>query len=103
MLAEILGPEVGGEYRGGILFCADLIPGKPWVHVPITMGYDRNAELLIDEKQRLLEDLLQRDVRLYFTHDPHCAMASLARDGRGRFSTRDEAASLCAVAVNQYS
>ncbi|MDO4710171.1 MAG: MBL fold metallo-hydrolase [Pseudomonadota bacterium] len=103
MLAEILGPEVAGEHRGGILFCADLIPGKPWVHVPITMGYDRNAELLIDEKQRLLEDLLQREVRLYFTHDPHCAMASLARDERGRFSTRDEAASLCAVAFSQYS
>lgn len=103
MLAEILGLEVDGEYRGGILFCADLIPGKPWVHVPITMGYDRNAELLIDEKQRLLEDLLQRDVRLYFTHDPHCAMASLARDERGRFSTKDEAASLCGIVLNQYS
>ncbi|PJK01778.1 MBL fold hydrolase [Lysobacteraceae bacterium NML03-0222] len=94
MLAEILGPEVDGEYHGGILFCADLIPGKPWVHVPITMGYDRNAELLIDEKQRLLEDLLQRDVRLYFTHDPHCAMANISRDERGRFATCEEKSEL---------
>ncbi|PJK15267.1 MBL fold hydrolase [Lysobacteraceae bacterium NML07-0707] len=101
MLAEILGPEVDGESRGGLLFCADLIPGKPWVHVPITMGYDRNAELLIDEKQRLLEDLLQRDVRLYFTHDPHCAMASLARDERGRFSSKDEMAALEGMVLGQ--
>ena len=36
---------------------ADLIPGRPWVHLPITMGYDRYPELLIDEKTRLLEDL----------------------------------------------
>ncbi|HJT99193.1 MAG TPA: MBL fold metallo-hydrolase, partial [Rhodanobacteraceae bacterium] len=44
MLAEIEGEE------GGVAFCADLIPGRPWVHLPVTMGYDRNAELLIDEK-----------------------------------------------------
>ncbi|HEY0862163.1 MAG TPA: MBL fold metallo-hydrolase, partial [Pseudoxanthomonas sp.] len=50
MLAEIVGPErVDGQPHGGVVFCADLIPGRSWVHVPITMGYDRNAELLIDE------------------------------------------------------
>ncbi|HET7655957.1 MAG TPA: MBL fold metallo-hydrolase, partial [Luteimonas sp.] len=48
LLAEIVGPEtVDGQPHGGVVFCADLIPGRPWVHVPITMGYDRNAELLI--------------------------------------------------------
>ncbi|HEY0333768.1 MAG TPA: MBL fold metallo-hydrolase, partial [Stenotrophomonas sp.] len=49
MLAEIVGPErVDGQPHGGVVFCADLVPGRSWVHVPITMGYDRNAELLID-------------------------------------------------------
>ena len=43
--------EIGGE--GGVVFCSDLIPGRPWVHLPVTMGYDRYPELLIDEKQRL--------------------------------------------------
>ncbi|HMB42462.1 MAG TPA: MBL fold metallo-hydrolase, partial [Luteimonas sp.] len=63
MLSEIVGPEhVDGEDHGGVLFCADLIPGRPWVHVPITMGYDRNPELLIDEKRELLDDLLARNV-----------------------------------------
>ena len=47
-----VGPDrVQGEAHGGVVFCADLIPGRPWVHVPITMGYDRNAELLIDERE----------------------------------------------------
>src|SRR5688572_7993571 len=60
MLAEIVGPDqVDGETHGGVVFCADLIPGRPWVHVPITMGYDRNAELLIDEKKAFLADKLQ--------------------------------------------
>ncbi|MCA8938616.1 MAG: MBL fold metallo-hydrolase, partial [Planctomycetes bacterium] len=40
------------EIEGRVVFCGDLIPGRPWVHVPITMGYDRAPELLIDEKQR---------------------------------------------------
>src|SRR3982750_2035351 len=30
-------------------------PGAAWVHLPITMGYDRYPELLIDEKKALLE------------------------------------------------
>ncbi|HEY0310753.1 MAG TPA: MBL fold metallo-hydrolase, partial [Luteimonas sp.] len=68
MLAEIVGPEcVDGQSHGGVVFCADLIPGRPWVHVPITMGYDRNAELLIDEKREFLEDKLERNVHLFFT------------------------------------
>ncbi len=95
MLAEIVGPEiVDGQAHGGVVFCADLIPGRPWVHVPITMGYDRNAELLVDEKQAFLADKLARNVHLFFTHDPGCALAQLVRDEKGKFSTAHEVAEL---------
>lgn len=96
MLAEIAGPLRGedGKPHGGVAFCADLIPGRPWVHVPITMGYDRNAELLIDEKQSFLADKLARDVRLFFTHDSGCALAQVVRDEKGRYSTAHELAEL---------
>lgn len=80
--------EVGGE--GGIVFCSDLIPGRPWVHLPVTMGYDRYPEQLIDEKRLFLEDKLARSVRLFFTHDVDCAIATPVRDGRGRFGVTDE-------------
>ena len=86
MLAEIVG--AGGQ--GGVVFCADLIPGRPWVHLPVTMGYDRSPELLIDEKRGFLEDMLARGVRLYFTHDHGCAMARVVRDEAGRYGTADE-------------
>jgi glyoxylase-like metal-dependent hydrolase (beta-lactamase superfamily II) len=100
MLAEIAGPEiVDGEPHGGVVFCADLIPGRPWVHVPITMGYDRNAELLIDEKREFLADKLARNVHLFFTHDPECALAQVTRDGKGRFGTTHEVAELHARAL----
>ncbi|MBB5864920.1 MULTISPECIES: MBL fold metallo-hydrolase [unclassified Xanthomonas] len=88
MLAEIVGARhADGQAHGGVAFCTDLIPGRSWVHVPITMGYDRNAELLIDEKRAFLEDAFARDVQLFFTHDPDCALARLARDAKGRFVT----------------
>jgi len=81
------------------VFCADLIPGRPWVHLPITMGYDRYPELLIDEKRAFLEDKLARDVRLFFTHDVGCACAHVTRDEKGRFGTRGEVAELVGEAA----
>ncbi|MCC6783212.1 MAG: MBL fold metallo-hydrolase [Planctomycetes bacterium] len=70
--------------EGPLLFAADLIPGLPWVRRAITMGYDRFPELLIDEKTRLLDELVARGGRVFFTHDPDCAMARLARDEKGQ-------------------
>ncbi|GAB3344568.1 MBL fold metallo-hydrolase [Marilutibacter aestuarii] len=100
MLAEIVGPErVDGQPHGGVVFCADLIPGRPWVHVPITMGYDRNAELLIDEKKAFLADMLARNVHLFFTHDPGCALAQVVRDEKGRYGTAHEVPGLQARAL----
>jgi len=100
MLAEIVGPErVDGQPHGGVVFCSDLIPGRPWVHVPITMGYDRNAELLIDEKAAFLQDKLARNVHLFFTHDPGCALAQVIRDEKGRFATAHEVPELHARAL----
>ena len=71
---------------GPLLFCGDLVPGVPWMHVPITMGYDRYPELLIDEKKARLEDLLERGGLVFFTHDPTVALGRVVKDERGRFT-----------------
>jgi glyoxylase-like metal-dependent hydrolase (beta-lactamase superfamily II) len=68
---------------GPIVFCADLIPGVPWVRRAITMGYDRYPEKLIDEKSALLADLEARRGRLFFTHDPEVSACALAKDDKG--------------------
>jgi glyoxylase-like metal-dependent hydrolase (beta-lactamase superfamily II) len=73
------------EQGGGVLFPSDLIPGAPWVHLPVTMGYDRYPELLVDEKSLLLAKCVQRGIRLFFTHDPRIAIAKVVlEDGRYR-------------------
>lgn len=77
---------------GPVLFVSDLIPGVPWVHVPITMGYDRFPERVVDEKADVLADAEARGVRLVFTHDPSIALARVARDPRGRFHAQPEPA-----------
>lgn len=81
----LLMAEVDRGDEGPLVFVADLIPGTPWMHAPITMGYDRYPELLIDEKQALLEHLLERGGSVFFTHDPTVDIAKVARDERGRF------------------
>lgn len=89
MLAEI----VGDAGRGGVVFCADLIPGSAWVHVPVTMGYDRYPEMLIDEKKAFLQDMHARGVRLFFTHDPEIASASTHFE-QGKYSVAQPQAQL---------
>ncbi len=79
LLPEVAMPD------GPVLFAGDLIPGAPWVHLPITMGYDRFPEGLIEEKTALLEDLIARNGRLVFTHDPTLALGRISRDAKGRF------------------
>lgn len=83
MLAEIKMPN------GPVVFCADLIPGEAWVHLPITMGYDRYAEQVIDEKRNMLTDLLSRKGRLFFTHDAKTSMGTLAINERNKYHIVD--------------
>ena len=73
----------------GIVFCADLIPGKAWMHVPISMGYDRFPELLIDEKEAFLNRHFKAGHQLFFTHDPDISAASIGYEN-GRYSTINE-------------
>jgi glyoxylase-like metal-dependent hydrolase (beta-lactamase superfamily II) len=75
--------------RGPVSFPADLIPGAPWVHLPITMGYDRYPELLIDEKRALLERVRERSGWLFFTHDPRVAAARVGF-AEGKYRAEDE-------------
>lgn len=87
--------ELGGN--GGVVYCSDLIPGRPWVHLPVTMGYDRYPERLIDEKRSFLDDKIERNLRLFFTHDPDCAMASPLRNADGKYGVCDEQATVTAL------
>ena len=73
------------------VFASDLIPGRPWVHLPITMGYDRFPELLIEEKEFLLDSLVKDNGWITFVHDPDISAARVKEDPeRHSFATLDE-------------
>lgn len=79
---------VKGE-RDTVIFVGDLVPGSAWVHLPVTMGYDRYAELVIDEKAELYEETMKHNWKFFFTHDPVVSIASLGKNEKGRFSATD--------------
>lgn len=82
-----------------MIFAGDLIPGKAWVHLPITMGYDRYAEQVIDEKAALYQEAVPEAWRVFFTHDADVVTARIGQDAKGRYTTIDEMRSLRSLAL----
>ena len=69
-----------------VVFAGDIAPGRHWVSLPITMGYDRFPEQLVDEKQEVLSQAQEEDAWIFYPHDHECVASKLARDeGRNRF------------------
>jgi hypothetical protein len=56
------------------------------VHLPITMGYDRYPELLIDEKEALYKKADLKTWNFFFTHDSEVSLAKVSRDEKGKFT-----------------
>lgn len=79
---------------GPVTFMGDLVPGVPWVHLPITMGYDRYPELLIDEKRALLDRIHAERGTMLFTHDSEVAAARVSIDVQGRYGAAEPIAAL---------
>ena len=63
-----------------LVFTGDLVPGTPWVNLPITMGYDRYPEALVEEKAEMLARALEQDAWLVFPHDGDFAASRLDMD-----------------------
>ena len=68
-----------------IVFAGDLIPGSPWVHLPITMGYDRYPEKLIEEKEALYKKMIDQNLHIFFTHDAKYSMGQLTTNEKGQY------------------
>lgn len=76
-----------------VIFAGDLVPGRSWVHLPVTMGYDRYAERVIDEKSALYTQRLSApSTWIFYTHDHEVAMSRVTQDSKGRYLAVDEVA-----------
>ncbi len=73
-----------------IFFAGDLIPGRAWVHLPITMGYDRWPEKLIEEKQAIYQKAEEENWLIFFTHDKETACARIRKNQKGHYESYNE-------------
>lgn len=77
----------GREHKA--IFTGDLVPGSHWVHLPITMGYDRYPEAVIDEKASLYEKAIPENWILLFTHDERLSGATVKKNDRGKVAVEE--------------
>jgi len=68
-----------------VFFTADLIPGTPWVNLPVTMAYDRFAERVIDEKKIYMDMAIDENWLVFYNHDPVYAASRIQRGPGGRY------------------
>ncbi len=63
-----------------LFFAGDLAPGHAWIHLPLSMGYDRFPECLIDEKMMFFNRVLEKNALIFYTHDPAYAASKISYD-----------------------
>lgn len=67
--------------RVGIVYCGDVIPTSTHVRLPFVMGYDLEPLLLIQEKEKLLEEVANKGWYVFFEHDPYADCATIEKVG----------------------
>ena len=72
-----------------IVFCSDLIPLKSHLKLPWIMGYDLNAVLTLEEKEKFLNLAVENSWILYFYHDPETVAVTIEKNG-DKFEVLDE-------------
>lgn len=81
-----------------LFFAGDVAPAHPWVHLPITMGYDRFPEGLIDEKIHFFQRVLDENAWVFYPHDPDYAASKLSYDKAShKYAPRDLIKDLCSL------
>jgi len=75
--------------RETIFFCSDIIPGTPWINLPIVMGYDRYPEQTVNEKKIIMERALLERWILFYTHDPNIVASRVKLNSKGKYEASE--------------
>jgi glyoxylase-like metal-dependent hydrolase (beta-lactamase superfamily II) len=69
-----------------LVYLADLIPTARHIQPAWVMGYDLDVVTCVDERQKLLDEVVGTDTVLVFEHDPEIPAGTVAKDARGRYA-----------------
>ncbi len=72
-----------------LLYCADLMPTASHIPLPYIMGYDNNPLITLEEKKRLLPQVVNENWILAFEHDPFRAACTVEETEKG-FKMKEE-------------
>jgi glyoxylase-like metal-dependent hydrolase (beta-lactamase superfamily II) len=82
-----------------VCFAGDLVPGTAWVHLAVTMGYDRFAERVIDEKAALYAKAEPQKWLLFYTHDTACTASTVTHTQDGKYTAGEKHAQLMRLPI----
>jgi hypothetical protein len=72
------------QYKGKtILFASDLVPTAGHIPVPYLMGYDVRPLVTMEEKTRILNNLVENNSLLFLQHDPENEVVFLKKTEKG--------------------
>ena len=66
-----------------MLYCADLMPTASHIPLPYIMGYDNNPMVTLQEKKRILPQVVEEKWILVFEHDPFRAAGTVELTEKG--------------------
>lgn len=66
-----------------VVFVADLLPSAAHIPIPYVMAYDTRPLLTLTEKEKFLEEAVEKDYILFFEHDPKIECCTLQRTEKG--------------------
>ena len=75
--------------RETIFFCSDMVPGTPWINLPIVMGYDRYPEQTVNEKKIIMERAVAEGWLFFYTHDPNIVASRIKLNNKGKYEASE--------------
>ena len=71
--------------ENSILYAADLIPMSAHIPLPYIMGYDLFPIVTLEEKRKFLTEAVEKDLVIFFEHDPYLQSAKIGLNEKGFF------------------
>lgn len=74
-------------YKGKqIFFVADLFPTYGHLPLPYVMGYDTRPLLTLEEREKILPQLVEEEIVLFYEHDPYNECGTVVRNEKGAYT-----------------